>query len=88
MQFIPPLILSDGAFFQLSSNRGQHFTGIVGKVQVSHLSRRDGHNGKCLFVLFQWRCANLELKQKCKTEKLTHDIQNILKPFQQGGEVF
>lgn len=49
---IPPLILRDGAFFQLPGNRSEHFTGIVSKVEVSHLSRGDWHNGKGLFVLF------------------------------------
>lgn len=53
MCFIPPLILCDGAFFQLSSDRGKHFTGIIGKVKVSHFSRGDRHNGKSFFVLFQ-----------------------------------
>lgn len=36
---IPPLVLRDGAFFQLPGNRSEHFTGIVGKVEVSHLGR-------------------------------------------------
>lgn len=49
---VPPLILRDGAFFQLPGNRSKHFTGIISKVEVSHLSRGDGHNGKGLLVLF------------------------------------
>lgn len=58
--FLPPLVLRDSAFFQLSGNRGQHFTGIVCKIKVPHFSRGDGHNGERLFVLFMCRCANLE----------------------------
>lgn len=93
---IPPLILCDGAFFQLPSNGGEHFTGIVGKVKVSHFSRGDGHNSKSLLVLFQCRGADLESEESCTNlsqsnelndEKFnyTSTVNHIQKNLQQGG---
>lgn len=80
MHFIPPLILRDCAFFQLPSNRSQHFTGIVGKVKVSHFSWGDGHNGKSLFVFFECRSSNLEKKQKTKQELVCETLVKALCP--------
>lgn len=77
MHFIPPLVLCDGAFFQLSGNRGKHFTRVIGKVKVSHLSRGDGYNGKSLFVLFECRCTDLEAEKKCTTLSSILEIRVI-----------
>lgn len=81
MNFIPSLILCDCAFFQLSSNRGQHFTCIIGKVKISHFSRGHRHNGKGLFVLFQCRCANLESEKNLQLCHLSEQY-DILQYFQ------
>lgn len=58
----PSFILGDGALLQLPSYGAQHLAGIVGKVQVPNLSRRDWNYGKCFFVLLHGRGSNLKSK--------------------------
>jgi len=63
---VPPLVLRDGSLLQLAGDGGQDFTGIVGKVQVSHFRRGHGDDGERLFVLFECRGADLELRNVTK----------------------
>lgn len=60
----PSLVLSDGALFQLPSDGAQHLAGIIGKVQVPDLSRRNGNYGECFLVLLQGRGTNLKGKRE------------------------
>lgn len=56
---IPSFILDNVAVLKLPYSRLQDLAGIVGKVQVSDLRERNGHDGKSLFVLFSWTGTNL-----------------------------
>lgn len=61
---IPSFILDNVAVLKLPYSRLQDLAGIVGKVQVSDLRERNGHDGKSLFVLFSWTGTNLLRQQK------------------------
>ena len=56
----PSFILGDGALLQLARYGAQHLAGVIGKVQVPNLSRRDWHYGKGFLVLLHGRGANLK----------------------------
>lgn len=61
---IPSFILDNVAVLKLPYSRLQDLAGIVGKVQVSDLRERNGHDGKSLFVLFSRTGTNLLRQQK------------------------
>lgn len=58
----PSFILGDGALLQLPCYGAQHLAGIIGKVQVPNLSRRNWNYGKCFLVLLHRGSANLKGK--------------------------
>lgn len=48
----PSFILRNCALFQFASDGCQHFTGVIGKVQITNFCRWHWHDGKGLLVLF------------------------------------
>lgn len=74
---LPSFILCDRTLLEFASYWGQHFTGIIGKVQVSHFSWRNRHYSERLFVFFCWRCADLKWKQKRQLCQLAHNLKTL-----------
>lgn len=58
----PPFVLGDGAFLQLPGDGAQHLAGVVGKVQVPNLGRRNRDDGERLLVLLHGGGADLKRK--------------------------